>query len=60
MLSSHRGFPRSVLKPSLAGALAVFLLMFSPPGHGAAVVSIPIGIGVAYIPPATSIPAVRC
>ena len=55
MLSNHRGFPRSVLKPGLAGALAVFLFTLSPPGHGAAVVSIITGIGAEYIAPAPAI-----
>ena len=51
MLSNHRGFPRSVFKPGLAGLIAVFLLTFSSPGRSAAVVSIPGGIGAAYVPP---------
>ena len=57
MLSNHRGFPRSVFKPGLAGLLAVLLLTFSPPGHGAAVVSIPGGIGAEYVAPAPAINA---
>ncbi len=51
MLSQHRGFPRSAFPSGLAGLLAVFLFMFSPPGRGAAVVSTPGGIGAAYVPP---------
>ena len=37
ILSKHRGFPRSVLKPGLAGLLAVFLFTLSPPGRGATI-----------------------
>ena len=55
MLSNHRGFPRSVFQPGLAGLLAVFLFTLAPPGRGAAVVSTPGGIGAAYIPPAPAI-----
>ena len=55
MLSNHRGFPGSVLKPGLAGLVAVFLLTFSPPGRGAAVVSTPGGIGAEYVAPAPAI-----
>ena len=51
MLSNHRGFPRSVFEPGLAGLIAVFLFAFSPPGRGAAVVTIPGGIGAEYVPP---------
>ena len=51
MLSNHRGFPRSVFKPGLAGLLAIFLFTLSPPGRSAAVVSTPGGIGAAYVPP---------
>ena len=55
MLSNHGGFPRSVLKPGLAGLIAVFLFTFSPPGRGAAVVLIRGGIGAAYVAPAPAI-----
>ena len=55
MLSNHRGFPRSVFQPGLAGLLAVFLFTFSPPGRGAAVVTIPGGIGAEYVAPAPAI-----
>ena len=55
MRSNHRGFPRSVFKSGLAGLIAVFLFTFSPPGRGAAVVTIPGGIGAAYVPPAPGI-----
>ena len=51
MLSQHRGFPRSAFPSGLAGLIAVFLFAFSPPGRGAAVVSVPGGIGAAYVPP---------
>ena len=51
MLSNHRGFPRSVIPPGIAGLLAVFLFTLSPPGRGAAVVTVPGGIGAAYVPP---------
>ena len=37
MLSNHRGFPRSVFTPGLAGLLAVFLFAFSPPGRAATI-----------------------
>ena len=55
MLSNHRGFPRSVLKPGFAGLLGVVLFTYSPPGRGAAVISIPGGIGTAYVAPAPAI-----
>ena len=35
MPSNHRGFPRSVIKPGLAGAFAVFVFTLSPPGRAA-------------------------
>ena len=37
MLNNHRGFPRLVFEPGLAGLLAVFLFTFSPPGRGATI-----------------------
>ncbi len=37
MLSKHRGFPKSVLRPGLAGALAVFLCTLSPPARAATI-----------------------
>ena len=52
MLSNHRGLPRSVFKSGLAGLIAVFLFTSSPPGHGAAVVTVPGGIGAEYVAPA--------
>ena len=55
MLSIQRGFPRSVFQPGLAGLFAVFLFALSPPGRGAAVVTIPGGIGAEYIAPAPAI-----
>ena len=55
MLSDHRGFPRSVFQPGLAGLIAVFLFAFYPPGRGAAVVSTPGGIGAEYVAPAPGI-----
>ena len=55
MLSNHRGFPSSVFQSGLAGLFAVFLFTFSPPGRGAAVVSIPDGIGAEYVAPAPAI-----
>ena len=57
MLSSNVGFPRSVFKPGLAGLLAVFLFALTPPGRGAAVVSIPGGIGAENVAPAPAINA---
>ena len=51
MLSNHRGFPRAVFQPGLAGLLAVFLFLFSPPGRAASIVSTAGGIGAKYIPP---------
>ena len=38
MLSNHRGFPRSVFQPGLAGLLTVFLFTFSSPGRAATVI----------------------
>ena len=55
MLSNHRGFPRSAFQPGLAGLIAVFLFTFAPPGRGAAVVTIPGGIGAGYVAPAPAI-----
>ena len=55
MLSSHRGFPRSVFKSGLAGLIAVFLITFSPPSRSTAVVSNPSGIGAEYVAPAPAI-----
>ena len=38
MLSNHRGFPRSDMKPGLAGVFAVFLFTLSPPGRAATMI----------------------
>ena len=55
MLSNHRGFPTADFTSGLAGIVAVFLFILSPPGRGAAVVSTLGGIGAEYIAPAPSI-----
>ena len=55
MLSNHRGFPTADFTTGLAGVVAVFLLVLSLPGRGAAVVSTPRGIGPEYVAPAPAI-----
>ena len=55
MLSNHRGSPRSVFKPGLTGLLAVFLLILSPSGRAASIVSTPGGIGAEFVAPAPAI-----